>query len=60
MAPTKMGRPPSDNPKDFKFHMRMDKETLEKLDKCAQELSLSRSDVIRKGIDLILDGLKKK
>ena len=59
MATKKMGRPPSDKPKNFKFHMRMDDETLEKLDKCAKTLSLNRSDVIRKGIYQIYDDLHK-
>jgi len=31
----------------------------EKLDECTQELETSRSDVVRKGIDMVHDSLKK-
>ena len=56
----KMGRPPAENPKNLKFHMRMDNETLEILDICAKKLSSSRSDVIRKGILQIYGDLEQK
>jgi metal-responsive CopG/Arc/MetJ family transcriptional regulator len=44
------GRPKSENTKDYMLRVRMDKETLEKLDKCCKEYSLSRSEVVRNGI----------
>ena len=43
----RMGRPVSDNPKDFMLRVRLDKETL---DECCEAEQLSRSEVVRKGI----------
>ncbi len=58
MSPTK-GRPPIENPKDTMIRVRMDKETMEKLDACAEALNTSRSDVIRQGIEKIAEEIKK-
>ena len=44
------GRPASENPKDYMLRVRMDKETLEQLDKCCEIKKLSRSEVVREGI----------
>lgn len=43
----KIGRPYAEKPKDFMFRMRMDKDTLSKLDKLCEKRNLSRSEVIR-------------
>ncbi|MBD5143290.1 MAG: CopG family transcriptional regulator [Ruminococcus sp.] len=56
----KMGRPCKDNPKDTRIQVRLDKETLKKLDECAKEKNTTRSEVIREGIDLVNDELQKK
>ena len=45
-----MGRPLSENPKDFMLRVRLDKGTLEQLDECCEAEQLSRSEVVRKGI----------
>ena len=45
-----MGRP-TDSPKDTMFRVRLDKESKEKLIVSADRLKLSKSDVVRKGID---------
>lgn len=55
----KMGRPPTDNPKSETLRVRVDKETVEKLDDCASELETTRSAIVRKGIDLVFDALQK-
>lgn len=60
MPPKKMGRPPSDNPKSKTLRIRVDEDTLEKLDDCSQALDTNRSEIIRKGIDMVHDSLKKK
>lgn len=60
MTPKKMGRPLSINPKDKAIRIRVDKNTLERLDWCAEKLNTNRSDVIRKGIDKIANDLKGK
>ena len=49
----------TDNPKDTMIRVRMDKSTVEKLDKCADTLKTTRSDIIRKGIERIHDEIKK-
>lgn len=53
------GRPKSDNVKDYMLRVRMDKETLEKLDECCKESSLSRSEVVRNGISEQYGKIKK-
>lgn len=54
MSP-KTGRPKLDNPKSIDVKARLDVETCEKLDKYCQKHEKTRSDVIRKGIDLVLN-----
>ncbi len=58
MSP-RTGRPHKENPKDIRIQIRLDKQTLEKLDKCVKEKNSTRSGVIREGIDLVNDNLKK-
>ena len=48
------------NPKDTMLRVRVDKLTLEKLDNSAKTLQATRSDVIRRGIDLMDEKLHKK
>ena len=55
----KMGRP-TDNPKDTTLKVYFDKETVEKLDVCIDELKVSKSEVVRRGIHKVYDDLKKK
>ena len=57
--PQKIGRPCKDNPKDTRIQVRLDKETLKKLDECAKEKNTTRSEVIREGIVLVNGKLKK-
>lgn len=58
MATRKMGRP-TESLKDYMLRVRMDKETLEKLDTCCKTEKLSRSEIVRKGIQEQYDRLKK-
>lgn len=58
MATRKMGRP-TDDPKDFMLRVRMNQETLAKLDKCCKQLGLSRSEVARKSIEEQYERLNK-
>lgn len=50
----KIGRPKSDNPKSVDIKVRIDKETNNRLVEYANKHSISRTEVIRKGIDLVL------
>lgn len=59
MAQKKMGRPPSDDSMTDRIFIRVGKETKEKLEECTQELNATRSDIVRKGIDMVYDNLKK-
>lgn len=59
MPPKKMGRPPSEKPKDKTLRIRVDEDTLKKLDDCIQKLETNRSEVVRQGIDMVHDSLKK-
>ena len=59
MAQKKTGRPPSGDSMTDRIFVRVSKETKEKLDECSKELETSRSEVVRKGIDMVHDSLKK-
>ena len=54
----KLGRP-TDHPKTTMFRVRLDDETIQKLEESAQLLESTKSDVVRKGIDLVYQSLKK-
>ena len=59
MAQKKAGRPPSDDSMTDRIFVRVSKETVKKLDECTQELKMSRSDIVRKGIDMVHESLKR-
>jgi len=58
MSP-RTGRP-TDSPKKIKFQIRVDEEFMEELDSCAEDLAVTRSEVIRKGVRLVRTSLKKE
>lgn len=49
----------TERPKDYMLRVRMDKETLKELDECCKAESISRSEVVRKGIKEQYEKLKK-
>lgn len=55
----KKGRPVSENPKDYMLRVRMDEQTLQQLDERCEAENLSRSEVVRKGIQEQHSKLKK-
>lgn len=59
MSPLK-GQKIKDNPKDTRIQIRLDKETIEKLDYLVTEQNSDRSKVIRKGIDVQYEERSKK
>ena len=59
MSP-KTGRPPIESPKDYMLRVRLSKETVEDLKKCAVSLNTSNSEVVRKGIQLVKSQIEKK
>lgn len=48
-----------ENPKDYMLRVRMDEETLRQLDECCKALGMSRSEVARKGIEVLFKQVKK-
>ncbi|WDV47877.1 ribbon-helix-helix protein, CopG family [Clostridiaceae bacterium M8S5] len=58
MSDKKRGRH-TDNPKNHSVRIRMDKITIEKLDKCREVENLNRSEMIRKSISKYYDDLQK-
>ncbi len=59
MSSKKMGRPPSDKPKSKTIEIRVDEETMSKLDASAKQLRTTRSAIVRKGIETVYDELQK-
>ncbi|WP_418666916.1 ribbon-helix-helix protein, CopG family [Allofournierella sp.] len=53
-----MGRP-TENPKTTMFRVRLDDETVKKLEESAEALNTSKSDIVRKGIESVYANLKK-
>ena len=51
----KRGRPFSDNPMDYEVKARIDKATNEKLNAYCEKHGMSKTDVVRKGIDKVID-----
>ena len=58
MSP-RTGRPKSENPKDTRIQIRIDKETLSTLDECAEKQNTTRSEIVRQGIEEVHKKLKE-
>lgn len=58
MSP-RTGRPHKDITKSVNIGLRITQETADKLQKCADILGISRTEVIEKGIDLVEAEMKK-
>lgn len=58
MSP-KIGRPKSETPKDTMLRVRLDEAYCQKLEQCAAKLNISKSNVVRKGIDLVEKSIEK-
>jgi hypothetical protein len=58
MSP-RTGRPRKEITKSVNLGLRLTEETAEKLQRCADTLGISRTEVIEKGIDLVEEGIKK-
>ena len=54
---TKMGRP-TDSPKNYQLRIRLSDEEKEKLEFCSEKTGLSKSDVVRLGIEKVYESLK--
>ena len=58
MSP-KMGQKLTDSPKDTTVRARMDKDTIEKLNYLVAEQNSDRSKIIRQGIEIQYENMKK-
>lgn len=60
MSP-RTGRPPvNGESRKEKLNIRLTKEEKDRIDRCAEELKISRTDTIMKGIGLVEDEIGKK
>lgn len=59
MAANKMGRP-TENKKDFMLRVRLDNEQVEKLSYLEMKMSLTKSEIVRLGIENIYEKEKNK
>ena len=55
----RIGRPPKDNPRNINLNIRISKDEANLIQKCADELEMTRTDVIIKGVNLVEKELKK-
>ena len=55
----KQGQKLTNNPKDTMVRVRMDKDTVEKLDYLVTEQNSDRSKIIRQGIEMQYNAIKK-
>lgn len=58
MSP-RTGRPKSDNPKNIRLEVRLDKQTADTLQECADKMNVTKSEVIIRGIRAVKEGLEK-
>lgn len=58
MSP-KTGRPPIDNPKNVKMNIRITEQTAKDLQECAEQLAVSKVNIIEMGIQMVKDSIKK-
>ncbi len=58
MSP-RTGRP-TDNPKPYKFSMRLDENSRKILDKYCEQEKISQTDAVRRAIKLLEERLKQK
>ena len=59
MSPS-TGRPKSENPKDIQLKIRADKQTIDDLNFCCEKKQMTKSDVIRLGIQKVKDEVLNK
>ena len=60
MSQKKLGRPVSPDSKHTMFRVRLDDNSIKKLEESAEMLHMTRSDIVRRGIDIIHEDLKNK
>lgn len=59
MSP-RTGRPPKENPRNVNLNIRITKNEAERIQSCADKLSMTRTDVIMTGIELVEKQIEQK
>lgn len=59
MSAMKKGTKLTDNPKNFMLRVRLDNETVQKLDTICEQQNVSRSEAVRNGIVIQYEQAKK-
>lgn len=59
MSP-RTGRPKTDNPKDIQLKIRADRQTIDDLEYCCKKKAMTKSDVIRLGIQKVKEEVDEK
>ncbi len=54
----RMGRP-TDNPKSYRESFRLSEEDMQKIRFCMEKTGMTKTDIIRKGIDCVCQELQK-
>jgi len=54
------GRPKIENPKNVRLEIRLTKQESELLEKCAEKMKTTKTEIINKGIRLVDEELNKK
>lgn len=60
MKERKKPGPQPEKPLEHDLKVRVDNERLDKIQYCMEKLSITRSEVLRKGVDLLYESLKTK
>ena len=60
MKERKKPGPHTDKPLEFDLKVRVDKETLEKVEFCMNKLGMTRSQVLRQGVNTLYEQLQEK
>lgn len=59
MSP-RTGRPPKENPRKVNLNIRLTEQEAKDIQKCADILGITRTDVIMKGIELVKAEIKEE
>lgn len=55
----RIGRPKTDNARNIKVDTRLSEEESEKLNYCCEVLGMTKTEVVRKGIDKVYEEVKR-
>ena len=59
MSTSQKGRPPIDNPKNIQVKFRADKQLVDDINYCCDKLHITKSDVLRLGVQKVKSDIDK-